>query len=135
MKTKVLVRVAATSLLKNKLRSMLTMLGVIIGVGSVILMVAVGDGARSRIQQQVQKLGTNMIVVTPGSSNQGGVSQGAQSFNRLTLEDAEKPCSATSKGRSPSPPTLPQPARAQNRRMTLPNSDGNRSGSEPSSRD
>jgi putative ABC transport system permease protein len=69
---------------------MLTMLGVIIGVGSVILMVAVGDGARSRIQEQVQRLGTNMIVITPGSSNQGGVSQGAQSFNRLTLDDAEK---------------------------------------------
>jgi putative ABC transport system permease protein len=90
VKAKVLVRVAGTSILKNKLRSMLTMLGVIIGVGSVILMVAVGDGARSRIQDQVQRLGTNMIVITPGSSNQGGVSQGAQSFNRLTLDDAEK---------------------------------------------
>jgi len=90
VKAKVLVRVAGTSILKNKLRSMLTMLGVIIGVGSVILMVAVGDGARSRIQEQVQKLGTNMIVVTAGSSNQGGVSQGAQSFNRLTLDDADK---------------------------------------------
>jgi putative ABC transport system permease protein len=90
VKAKVLVRVAATSILKNKLRSMLTMLGVIIGVGSVILMVAVGDGARSRIQEQVHKLGTNMIVITPGSSSQGGVSQGAQSFNRLTLDDAEK---------------------------------------------
>jgi putative ABC transport system permease protein len=90
VKAKVLVRVAATSILKNKLRSMLTMLGVIIGVCSVILMVAVGDGARSRIQEQVHKLGTNMIVITPGSSSQGGVSQGAQSFNRLTLDDAEK---------------------------------------------
>jgi putative ABC transport system permease protein len=90
VKAKVLVRVAATSIFKNKLRSVLTMLGVIIGVGSVILMVAVGDGARSRIQDQVQRLGTNMIVVTPGSSSQGGVSQGAQSFNRLTLDDAEK---------------------------------------------
>jgi putative ABC transport system permease protein len=90
VKTKVLVRVATASLLKNKLRSTLTMLGVIIGVGSVILMVAVGAGARSRIQEQVQRLGTNMIVVTPGSTSQGGVSQGAQSFNRLTLDDADK---------------------------------------------
>jgi putative ABC transport system permease protein len=90
MKTRVLVKVAGNSIVKNKLRSVLTMLGVIIGVGSVILMVAVGAGARSRIQEQVERLGTNMIVVTPGSSRQGGVSQGAQSFNRLTLDDADK---------------------------------------------
>jgi putative ABC transport system permease protein len=90
MKTKVLVKVAGNSIVKNKLRSALTMLGVIIGVGSVILMVAVGAGARSRIQEQVERLGTNMIVVTPGARSQGGVSQGAQSFNRLTLDDADK---------------------------------------------
>jgi putative ABC transport system permease protein len=90
MKTRVLAKVAGNSIVKNKLRSALTMLGVIIGVGSVILMVAVGAGARSRIQEQVERLGTNMIVVTPGSRTQGGVSQGAQSFNRLTIEDADK---------------------------------------------
>jgi putative ABC transport system permease protein len=90
VKTKVLVKVAADSILKNKMRSALTMLGVIIGVGSVILMVAVGAGARSRIQEQVEKLGTNMIVVTAGAGSQGGVSQGARSFNRLTLDDADK---------------------------------------------
>ena len=90
MKARVMVRVAAGSILKNKLRSVLTMLGVIIGVGSVILMISVGAGARSRIQEQVARLGTNMIVITPGSSRQGGVSQGAGSFNRLTLDDADK---------------------------------------------
>jgi putative ABC transport system permease protein len=90
MKTGNLVRVATQSILKNKMRTLLTMLGIVIGVGAVIVMVAVGNGAQSRIQQQIQNLGTNMIVVTPGSSAQGGVSQGAGTFNRLSVEDAEK---------------------------------------------
>ncbi len=90
MKAKVLLKVAGKSILKNKMRALLTMLGVIIGVGSVILMVAVGVGAQAQVKAQVEKLGTNMIVITPGSTNQGGVSQGAQSFNRLTVDDADK---------------------------------------------
>ncbi len=90
MKTSNLVKVASKSILKNKMRTLLTMLGIIIGVGAVIVMVAVGEGARSQIQQQINNLGTNMIVITPGSSRQGGVSHGAQSYNRLTVEDAEK---------------------------------------------
>ena len=90
MRQSVLVKVAVQSILKNKMRSLLTMLGIVIGVGAVIVMVAVGQGAQSRIQEQIQNLGTNMIVVTPGSSQAGGVSQGAGTFNRLTLEDAEK---------------------------------------------
>jgi putative ABC transport system permease protein len=90
MRQSVLVKVAVQSILKNKMRSLLTMLGIVIGVGAVIVMVAVGQGAQSRIEEQIQNLGTNMIVVTPGSSQQGGVSQGAGTFNRLTLEDAEK---------------------------------------------
>ena len=90
MRKSVLVRVAVQSILKNKMRSLLTMLGIVIGVGAVIVMVAVGQGAQSRIEQQIQNLGTNMIVITPGSSQQGGVSQGAGTFNRLTLADAEK---------------------------------------------
>lgn len=90
MRQSVLVKVAVQSILKNKMRSLLTMLGIVIGVGAVIVMVAVGHGAKSRIQEQIQNLGTNMIVVTPGSTQQGGVSQGAGTFNRLTLEDAEK---------------------------------------------
>src|SRR5688500_7877854 len=89
MRQSVLVKVAVQSILKNKMRSLLTMLGIVIGVGAVIVMVAVGQGAQSRIEEQIQNLGTNMIVVTPGSSQQGGVSQGAGTFNRLTLEDAE----------------------------------------------
>jgi putative ABC transport system permease protein len=90
MKKANLVRVATQSILKNKMRTLLTMLGIVIGVGAVIVMVAVGNGAQSRIQEQIQNLGTNMIIVTPGSSAQGGVSQGAGTFNRLSVEDAEK---------------------------------------------
>ncbi len=89
MKATILVRVAARSIRRNKMRTLLTMLGIIIGVSAVILMVAIGQGAQSEIQKQINNLGTNMIVVTPGASSQGGVSRGAGSFNRLTLDDAE----------------------------------------------
>jgi len=69
---------------------MLTMLGIVIGVAAVIVMVAVGYGARSRIHEQINSLGTNMIVITPGASVAGGVSQGAQAFANLTIADADK---------------------------------------------
>ncbi len=90
MRTSVLVKVATRSILKNKLRTFLTMLGIVIGVAAVIVMVAVGYGAQSSIAEQIKSLGTNMIMIMPGSSVAGGVSQGAGTFNRLTLEDAEK---------------------------------------------
>ena len=90
MKASVLTRVATQSILKNKMRSLLTMLGIIIGVGAVILLVAIGQGAQSRIQDQIENLGTNMIVISPGASSQGGVSHGAGSFNRLNIDDVEK---------------------------------------------
>jgi putative ABC transport system permease protein len=90
MRTSTLIKVATQSILKNKMRTMLTMLGIIIGVGAVIVMVAVGQGARSSIRDQINNLGTNMIVIMPGSSQQGGVSQGAGAFNTLTVKDAEK---------------------------------------------
>jgi putative ABC transport system permease protein len=85
-----LLTVALTSILRNRLRSFLTMLGIIIGVGAVIALVAIGQGAQSQIRQSIEDLGTNMIVVTPGSSTQGGVSRGAGTFNRLTVDDADK---------------------------------------------
>ncbi len=85
-----LVKVAGKSIIKNKMRTLLTMLGIIIGVGAVLVMVAVGDGAKSQIETQIRNLGSNMLVVTPGSSSAGGVSRGSGSFNRLSLEDAEK---------------------------------------------
>ncbi|MFL5538077.1 MAG: ABC transporter permease, partial [Longimicrobiaceae bacterium] len=90
MKKQTLVRIAGQSIVKNKMRTLLTMLGIVIGVGAVIVMVAVGHGAQSTIEQQIGNLGTNLIMVTAGSSQQGGVSQGAQTFNRLTVDDAEK---------------------------------------------
>jgi putative ABC transport system permease protein len=89
MKSRTLIKVAGKSILKNKMRTLLTMLGIIIGVGAVIIMVAIGSGAQRQVENQIQTLGTNMLVITAGAATQSGVSQGAQSFNRLTLEDAE----------------------------------------------
>ena len=90
MKASVLFGVASRSILKNKMRTLLTMLGIIIGVAAVIVMVAVGEGAQSEIQSRIRNLGTNLIVITPGASSPSGVSQGAGSFNRITIADAEK---------------------------------------------
>jgi putative ABC transport system permease protein len=90
MKTTILIKLATQSIRKNKMRAALTMLGIIIGVAAVIVMVAVGFGARSRIRAQIDNLGTNMIVVTPGAAQQGGVSQGAQAFPNLSVDDVEK---------------------------------------------
>jgi len=90
MKTKTLIKLATQAIQKNKMRATLTMLGIIIGVAAVIVMVAVGYGARTRIHQQINNLGTNMIVITPGAAQQGGVSQGAQAFPNLSLKDVDK---------------------------------------------
>ncbi len=90
MKGTTLIRVAGESILKNKMRTLLTMLGIVIGVGAVIVMVAIGQGAQATIEKQIGALGTNMIVITAGNTSQGGVSQGAQTFNRLTVDDASK---------------------------------------------
>jgi putative ABC transport system permease protein len=90
MKIMTLVKLALQAIRKNKMRATLTMLGIIIGVAAVIVMVAVGYGARSRIKEQINNLGTNMIVITPGASTQGGVSQGAQAFATLTVDDVAK---------------------------------------------
>ncbi len=89
MNARVLIRVAGKSILKNKMRTFLTMLGIIIGVAAVIMMVAIGGGARSQIEERIKSLGTNMIVITPGAATTGGVSQGQQAFNSLTLADAD----------------------------------------------
>ena len=90
MKQRTLLSLAWRSILKNKMRTLLTMLGLVIGVGAVIEMVAVGNGARTQIQASINSLGTNLIVVSPGTTTQGGASQGAGAFNRLTVADAEK---------------------------------------------
>jgi putative ABC transport system permease protein len=90
MRSLSLIRVAAESILANRMRTLLTMLGIIIGVGAVIVMVAIGEGAQSKIREQVEGLGTNLLVITAGASSSGGVSGGAGSFNRLRIEDSEK---------------------------------------------
>ena len=90
MKTTTLIKVASQSIRKNKMRTLLTMLGIIIGVGAVIVMVAVGQGAQSQIRDSINNLGTNMIVIAPAAVSQGGVSQGAGAFNTLTVKDVEK---------------------------------------------
>ena len=90
MRSLSLVRVAAESILANRMRTLLTMLGIIIGVGAVIVMVAVGEGAQSKIREQVEGLGTNLLVITAGSSSSSGASGGAGSANRLRVEDFEK---------------------------------------------
>ncbi|MEO5509706.1 MAG: ABC transporter permease [Longimicrobiales bacterium] len=87
MKASRLVSIAGKSILKNKMRTLLTMLGIIIGVGAVIVMVAIGQGAKGQIQDRINNLGTNMIVITPGASTTGGVNMGAGTSNRLTLDD------------------------------------------------
>jgi len=90
MKSKTLIKVATQSIRKNKMRAALTMLGIIIGVAAVVVMVAVGYGARTRIRAQINNLGTNMIVITPGAAQAAGVSQGAQAFPNLSLKDVDK---------------------------------------------
>src|ERR1700687_4507865 len=90
MRTRTLIKVATASIQKNKMRAALTMLGIIIGVAAVIVMVAVGYGARTRIKEQINSLGTNMIVITPGAATQGGVRQGAQAFPNLSVKDVDK---------------------------------------------
>jgi putative ABC transport system permease protein len=82
------VRIALRSLRVNKLRSALTMLGIVIGVGAVIAMVAIGSGAANRISEQIASIGSNLIMVLPGSATSGGMRMGHGSRLTLTEEDA-----------------------------------------------
>jgi putative ABC transport system permease protein len=82
------LRSAWRSLAANTLRSILTMLGIIIGVAAVITMIAVGRGATDRVQEQMKGLGSNIMLVLPGGVSQAGVRLGAQTRQRLTEEDA-----------------------------------------------
>jgi len=84
-----ILRAAFVAIARNKMRSFLTALGIIIGTASVIIMLAIGQGAESSIKDQIAAMGTNVIIVFPGSSQQGGVRQGAGSNTTLTEEDAK----------------------------------------------
>ena len=83
------LRSALRALAANALRSVLTMLGIIIGVAAVIAMIAVGQGATQRVQEQMKGLGSNIMLVLPGGVSQAGVRLGAQTRQRLTEEDAQ----------------------------------------------
>jgi putative ABC transport system permease protein len=81
------LRAALRSLSKNKMRSFLTMLGIIIGVASVIAMLAIGEGSKESIQKQISSLGTNLLTIFPSASAYGGVRSEAGSSVRLTYDD------------------------------------------------
>ena len=82
------VRIAFRALRVNKLRSVLTMLGIIIGVGAVIAMVSIGSGAADRIKQQIASIGSNVIIIQGGSQQQGNVKNGNGNQQTLTEDDA-----------------------------------------------
>ena len=82
------LRIALRALRVNKLRSVLTMLGIIIGVAAVITMIAVGAGAQAQVEEQIKSLGSNLIILLPGSVTSGGVRMGAGSRSSLTEDDA-----------------------------------------------
>jgi len=83
------VRIAFKALGRNKLRTALTMLGMIIGVAAVITMVALGTGAQTQIEDQIRGAGTNMIMIMPGAATAGGVKQGSGTSSRLVPADAK----------------------------------------------
>src|SRR5215471_3740766 len=82
-------RIALKALGRNKMRTALTMLGMIIGVAAVITMVALGTGAQSSIESQIQSAGTNLIIVSAGNFTQGGVRQGQGNASTLTPDDGQ----------------------------------------------
>jgi len=90
MQRSTLLVVAAESIARNKMRSLLTMLGIVIGVSAVIVMVAIGNGASQQIESSIKKMGTNVIMIMPTSTTHAGASLGAATYNKLTVADAMK---------------------------------------------
>src|SRR5574344_144662 len=84
-----LIKIALRALANNKMRSLLTMLGIIIGVASVITMLAIGQGSKKSIQSQISEMGSNMIMIQPGADVRGGVRQDASAMETLKLKDFE----------------------------------------------
>jgi putative ABC transport system permease protein len=89
MSTLTILISAFRALQRNKMRSFLTMLGIIIGVGAVIAMLAIGQGAEYSVKDQIASLGTNVLIILPGSQQQGAIRVGAGSMTTLTEEDAQ----------------------------------------------
>jgi len=81
------LRIAFRALKVNKMRSALTMLGIIIGVGAVIAMLAVGTGASKRIAEQISSMGSNLLIILPGATTAGGVRMGSGTQPTLTVGD------------------------------------------------
>lgn len=89
MKLLNLIKIALKALSNNKLRCFLTMLGIIIGVASVITMLAIGQGSKDSIREQISEMGSNMIMIHPGNMQRGGVRQNSDDMQVLKLEDYE----------------------------------------------
>lgn len=83
------LRIALNALRANKMRSLLTMLGIIIGVAAVVIMVAIGSGASAKITAQIESVGSNLLIVIPGATTAGGVRMGSGTVSTLTLADSE----------------------------------------------
>ena len=93
------IKISVNALKRNKFRSFLTMLGIIIGVASVIVMLAIGQGSKQSIRDQMSSMGTNLIMVMPASQQRGGVMLGNSNAQNMTLNDIvaiEKECPAVS---------------------------------------
>src|SRR5512140_954042 len=89
MSIKNLLKIALNALLRNKLRAFLTMLGIIIGVASVIAMLGIGQGSKLSIQQQISGMGLNLVTVIPGSQERGGVQFGFSTMQSLKETDVD----------------------------------------------
>ncbi len=90
-----LTSIAIKALGNNKMRAFLTMLGIIIGVGSVITMLAIGQGSKASINAQISEMGSNMIMIQPGEDVRGGVTRDASSMQTLKIEDYNTLCEMT----------------------------------------
>ena len=90
MEGSTLLNVAAESIARNKMRSLLTVLGIVIGVAAVIVMVAIGNGAKLQITAAINGMGTNVIMIMPTSTTHAGASSGAATYSKLTVADAMK---------------------------------------------
>ena len=91
MNVSMIIRIAFRALARNKMRAALTMLGIIIGVSAVIAMVSIGQGAQASVQAQIEGMGTNLLFVTAGAQNVGGVRSGTgdSGTNTLTVADLD----------------------------------------------
>ena len=89
MKLLPILKISLRALARNKARSLLTALGIIIGVSSVIAMVSLGQGAQQQVQAQISSMGTNMLIVSSGSQRTGGVRGGSGTGTSLSPEDIE----------------------------------------------